>query len=226
MRTVGAIEAIGFVGHAHLLHHSQAGARHVQQGVFFRRVHGHAVLAAHGGVYKLDVYVVADSIDVAVAPLFKRVGGSGSATFFERPFVGAAGGVGLNFIGRAVDDIDAATIGFPTGDAGRKTLVGVGDAPVVFFLELVFFGIGSRVATEPELFDELLALIVGAEAFPSLLFLIRDDVGNVLIEPLFVGSFELFAQLFFLFAALSVGHGLGDGLALRGIRGGFLVSLS
>ena len=35
------------IGHAHLFHHREAGAGNHQQGVFFRRIHGHAVFAGH-----------------------------------------------------------------------------------------------------------------------------------------------------------------------------------
>ena len=45
VRAVGAIEALGLVGQAHLLSQGQAGAGNIQQGVLFRRVHGHVVLA-------------------------------------------------------------------------------------------------------------------------------------------------------------------------------------
>jgi hypothetical protein len=37
-----------------------------------------------------------------------------------------------------------AAVGLPTRDTGGEVLVGVRDAPVVLFLELVLFGVGSR----------------------------------------------------------------------------------
>ena len=69
---------------AHLFHHGQTSAGHIQQGVFFRRVHGHVIFAAHRSVDELDVDVIADSIDVPIAPLLKRVCGCRAAALFDR----------------------------------------------------------------------------------------------------------------------------------------------
>ena len=89
----------------------------------------------------------------------------------------------------------------------------------MLFLELVLGGIGSRVASQPELLDELLSLFIGGEPFPGLALLVGDDVHHVLVEPFFVGSFQLFAQFIFTPLALFFGQRLGHRLALRG--GGF-----
>jgi len=48
---------------------------------------------------------------------------------------------GLNLIRGTVDDVHAAAIGLPAGDASREMFVGVGDAAVVLFLEFVFDGV-------------------------------------------------------------------------------------
>jgi len=71
--------------------------------------------------------------------------------------------MGVNLIRRPVDDVDAAAVSFPAGDAlvGREVLVGVSDAPVVLFLEGIFRRIRIGIAALPELLDELLALFVG-----------------------------------------------------------------
>ena len=71
--------------------------------------------------------------------------------------------MGINFVGRTKHDIDASAIGPPARLAGGKMLVGIGDAAVMFFLVLVLFGVGSGVATQPELLDELVALFVVRE---------------------------------------------------------------
>src|ERR1700688_717890 len=120
----------------------------------------------------------------------------------------------FDFVGWAVNDVSAAAVGLPAGNARRIMLVSVGDAPVVFFLVLVFLGIRSGIAPQPELFDELLALVIRAQPFPGLPFLVGDDVGDVLIEPFPVRGLQLFAQLIFLSLALLVGHGFGYGFAL------------
>ena len=82
-------------------------------------------------------------------------------------------------------------------------LVGVGDAPVVLFLELVLDGIGRGVAAQPELLDELLALFVGLQALEGCLLLVGDDVGDVLVQPLLPGGLQLLsscASFFFCFS--------------------------
>ena len=104
--------------------------------------------------------------------------------------------MGLFFVGRAVGDVDAAAIGFPAGDAGGESLVGVSDAAVVLFLEFVFDGVRGGVAAQPELFDELLALFIGLQAFERGALFVGDDVGHVFIEPFAVRRLELFAQFF------------------------------
>src|ERR1039458_1754962 len=88
------------------------------------RVARHAVLARPGGVHELDDDVGADAIDVVVEPLLKWVGD------------GAAGRVRFDLIGRSVGDVNPAAVGLPTGNVGRRgrvMLVGICNAPVVFF---------------------------------------------------------------------------------------------
>ena len=45
----------------------------------------------------------------------------------------------LDFVRRAEHDVDAAAVGLPARNAGGEMLVGVGDAPVVLFLEFVLY---------------------------------------------------------------------------------------
>ena len=192
---VGIVEALRLVGHAHLLHQGEAGAGNVQQGVLFRRVHGHAELARHGGVDELDDDVVADAFDVAIAPLLEGEGGGLAAALFRGPLIGAARGVVFDFVRRAVRDVDAAAVGLPAGDARGVVLVGVRDAAVVLFLELVFDGVRGGVAAQPELLDELLALFVGLQALEGRPLFIGDDVGDVFVQPLAVRSLEFLLEL-------------------------------
>ena len=198
------LKALRLAGQAHLFHQGEAGAGNIEQSVLFRRVHGHVVLARHGGVDELDDDVVADAFDVAVAPLLERIGGGFAAAFFHGPLVGAAGGMRFDFVRRPVHDVDAAAVGLPAGDARSVMLVGVRDAPVVLFLELVFFGVGRGIAAQPELLDELLALFVGAQALERCPLLVGDDVGDVFVQPLLIRRFQLFAQLFACFFFCSV----------------------
>ena len=63
-------------------------------------------------------------------------------------------------------------------------LVGVSDPLVMFFAIFVLVGVRIGIAAQPELLDELLALFVGGELLESRPLLVRDDVGDVLVEPL------------------------------------------
>ncbi len=101
--------------------------------------------------------------------------------------------MGIDFIGRPKHDVHVAAVGLPSGDAGGEVLVGVGDAAVVFFLKLVFFGVGGGIAALPEGLNELVALFVVGELHERGFFFVADDPANIFVEPLAVG----FAQLDF-----------------------------
>ena len=66
----------------------------------------------------------------------------------------------FDLISRAPHDVDASAIGLPARNAGGEVLVGIGDAAVVLFLVFVLRSVGRRVAAQPELLDELVALLV------------------------------------------------------------------
>ena len=95
------------------------------------------VFAGTGGVDELDLDVFADAVQVAIAPQLPSIGGGGTAALLRRAVVGAAGGMRLDLIRRAPDDIDVAPVGFPAGYAGGKVFVGVGEAAVVLFPDRV-----------------------------------------------------------------------------------------
>jgi hypothetical protein len=118
------------------------------------------------------------------------------------------------FIRRAEGDVDPPAVGLPSRNAGGEALVGVGDAPVVLFFKLVFLRIRRRIAPQPELLDELLALLVGRKAPERRALFVGDDVEHVLVQPLFVRAFQLLAQFLFALAPLFFRHRLGDGLPL------------
>ena len=166
--------------------HREAGVGNVQQGVLLRRIHGHAEFARHGGIDEFDDDVGADAFDIAVAPLLER----DRWTFCRRLLPEAAHSCrprsGFDLVRRPVRDVDAAAIRLPSGDTGSVVLVGVSDAAVVLFLELVLDGIGRGIAAQPELLDELLALFVGLQPLEGLALFIGDDVDDVLVQPLLV----------------------------------------
>ena len=162
----------------------------MRESIFFRAVHGHVIVAAHAGVDELNHDFLANSFQVAIAPGFKREGGSLAATFFHGALVGSAGGMGFDFIRLAIHDVHAAAIGLPAGDAGSEMLVGVGDALVVLFFVFVLFSVGRGITTLPESFDEIVALFVVRELLEGGTFLVADNPDYVLIEPLFVGALD------------------------------------
>jgi len=88
----------------------------------------------------------------------------------------------VDFIGRTPDDVDMAAIGFPAGDAGGKMFVGVGDAAIVLFLEIVDGGVGIGIVVSPDDFDELLAFFVGAETLEGGTLFGGDDVDQVFVD--------------------------------------------
>src|SRR5204862_2544020 len=79
----------------------------------------------------------------------------------------------------------------PSGNAGSVMLVRVGDAFVVFLAIFVFVGVRVGIAAPPEFFDEPFTLVVGFQFLPGLALFVRDDIGHVLVEPVFVGFFQL-----------------------------------
>ena len=119
--------------------------------------------------------------------------------------------MGINGIRLAVHDVHATAVGAPSRNARGKMLVGVGDAPVVLFLEFVFFRVRSGIAPLPEVLDELVALRIGGQLLEGRHLFIGDDPAHVLIEPALVilGFFFQcgFALLFF-----------GDGALERVLR--------
>jgi hypothetical protein len=123
--------------------------RDVEQCILLAGIERHVVFACPCGVDELDHDVVADVVDVPVLPLLKGNGGYRAAALFGRPLVRAAGWMGVDFIRRPVDDVDAATVGLPAGDARSEVLAGVSNAAVVLFPELVFECARRGVAAQP-----------------------------------------------------------------------------
>ena len=192
---VAAHEAVAFFREPHLLGEREASARHVEQGVLFRGIQRHAVLARHRGIYEFNQYVLADTLDPAIAPDLEGVGRGHSAAFLIRSLVHPSGGVRFNLVGRTEGDVDAAAVGPPAGNARCVPLVGVGDPPVVLFPVFVLLRVGSGVSPQPELLDEVLALLVRRQANKSLLFFRGQDVADIFTHPLPEGSAQLVLKL-------------------------------
>src|SRR5215467_6482109 len=98
-----------------------------------------------------------------IAPDFPRIGAGFAAALFYGALISTARRMRFNFVWLAPDDVDAAAIGLPAGNAGRKALVSVRKAAVVLFLGGVDWRFRIGVAALPEKLRELVAFLVGRE---------------------------------------------------------------
>ena len=167
------------------------------------------VFARHRRIDELEHDVGSNSVDVAIPPGLEGISLGFATPLLDTPLVGTAGGVRLDLVGRAVHDIDPPAIGPPTLQAGRVLLIGVSDAPVIFFLELVLRVTGVGIAPLPEGLNELFPLIISGELLESTSFLVGNDVRDFFIEPLLIGALHFFlhrlAALLFRLVHLLVG---------------------
>jgi len=132
-------------------------------------------VAAAGFVYKGNGAVVANAFDVAIGP---DLSGEGFVCGF---------GVGINLVRRAVNDVNVAAIGLPTGcGGGSKALVGKGYTSIVFFLEFVRCRAWHRIAAFPKLLDEMIAFFSGGELNKGGAFRVIGDVNHVVVKPFVV----------------------------------------
>ena len=195
----------------------QASARHVQQRVLLGTVERHVIVATLAGVHELDVDVVADALDIPVVPGLKRKGRCLPPALFHGPLIATAGGVRVDAVRLAIGDVHVAAIGLPARLACCEMLVGVGDAAVVLFLELVLGRVGIRIAAQPEVLDEGLTLLIVRQALERLHLLVGDDPAHVLIQPLLVGPFNSCLSSFCClnFSLSLSGRSAGPGPAVR-----------
>src|ERR1700759_1354005 len=89
----------------------------------------------------------------------------------------------LNFIRSTEPDVQTAAVRLPAWNSRGEVFVRVSDAAVMFFFVFVLHRVGSRIPAQPELLDELLALVVGPEALERGPFLVRDDPRDILLQP-------------------------------------------
>jgi len=143
-------EAICLACHAHLLSNGEASARDHEQGVFLAAIHGHFVGTTHAIIDKLDLNLLPDVIDVAIAPFLERVSGCLSAAFVDRPFVLPARWMRFNLVRRPIDDINSSSVSPPSRNAGCIVVVRIFDPAIVLIFEFVVFAVGVGIATVPE----------------------------------------------------------------------------
>ena len=165
----------------------------MQQRVLLAAVDGEVVVAALASIHKLQIDVLPDALEITVVPRLEGEGGGFAAAFFHRPLVAAAGGMRVNGVGRAPGDVNPPAVRLPAGLAGRIVLVGVGDATIVLFAEFVLRRILVGVATQPEVLDESVALLVVAERPERLALLVGNDVAHILLQPRLVGPLQFLA---------------------------------
>ena len=173
---------------------------------------GDTVFTAAGRIDELDFYSRTDSRKIAIEPFFERISAGRSAAFSGVALIRAAGGMAVFLVRLSVHDVNASPVRLPSGNAGRKMLVSVGNAFVVLLAIFIFVGVGIRIAAAPEVFDETFALVVRLQFLKGLSFVIRDDVSDVFFEPVLIGLFQF---------RLDVARFLGRVLTL-GITLGFL----
>src|SRR5882672_496614 len=113
----------------------------------------------------------------------------------------------FNLVGGAIHDVHASAIRLPARDSSRKVIIGICHSAVVLFFEFVFFCIGGWIAALPEGFNELIALFIVGELFESRLFLVSDDPGNILIEPIAVVFTQFVLEGLGVFFFLLIGDG-------------------
>src|SRR4051812_5354190 len=93
----------------------------------------------------------------------------------------------FDLVGLAPHYVYATTVGFPARYARGVVLVRIGDALIILVAVLVFLGVGVRVASPPEIFDEVFAFLVGLQSVEGLFLFFRNDVGYIFVDPLLVG---------------------------------------
>src|SRR3974390_995948 len=108
----------------------------------------------------------------------------------------------IDLVRRAVNDVHATAVRHPARFPGRKVLIRVRDSAVVLFLVLILRSIGSGIAPQPELLNELVAFLIVGKLFESRQLLRSNDPAHVLVQPLFVGGTQFLLE------------GLGVGLLL------------
>lgn len=181
------------------------------------------VFASAGWIYEPQFDVIADVVEMAIAPDVKRVDGGRTAALLGRTIVGAACGVRIDFVGRPVKNVNPTAIGSPTGDARGEMLIGVSNAAIVLFAEGILWRIGIGIATAPEFFDVLFAFFVVGEAEKGRALIGSDDVGDFLVEPIGIGSAFFGELLGLLLAALRAFRPVWGGAAglerMWGMRG-------
>ena len=108
------------------------------------------------------------------------------------------------FIRLAKHDVNATAIRFPAGNTTGEIFIRVSNALVIILAVFVDVGVGIGITAEPELLNELFALIIRFQGLKGTALFIRNDVQHIFIHPFFVNTAQCFfsAGFFLFFAAL------------------------
>ena len=177
--------AADVVAPPHSLVLGQVGHRSVLEGVLLEGIERNAVFAGKGAIHEFDDDFLSQiyPVQVTVSPGDEGMGAGLSSPFPVGPVVGASPVVGLDLVRWTVHDVHAPAIGLPAHLARGETLIGVGDAPVVLVPELVDHGVRIGIPSQPELLDELVALLVVGQTVEGVSLIGSNNVGDVLLEP-------------------------------------------
>src|SRR5580704_13840426 len=103
----------------------------------------------------------------------------------------------LDFVRRPVHDVHASAVRLPSRNTRREMFVGIRDAAIVFFLKLVFDGVGRGIAALPEGLDKLVAFLIVRQLLECGTLLVRDDPAYVFVQPLFVRARHFLLEALF-----------------------------
>src|SRR5256885_14372585 len=92
------------------------------------------------------------------------------------------------------------------------------DAAVVFFFELVFYGVRGGVTPLPESFDEVIALLVIRELLEGGALFVRNDVGYVFIKPFFETAADFLLEALLVFLPLLLRQRAFEGIGFLILR--------
>ncbi len=125
----------------------------------------------------------------------------------------------VDFVRRAVHDVNTPAVGFPARNSRSEMLIGISDAAVVFLFVFVLFRVRRGVAALPEGFNKVVAFFVVRELLKGGSFLVGNDPNYVLVQPLLVDPAEFDLERFPLLLLLFIrGRALERIDFVRGLR--------
>src|SRR5687768_3831768 len=103
----------------------------MHQGVLFIRTHSHPVFAAHRLIDKLDFDIVADTVDVPIAPALKRKCRRGSTAFIDFAVIAPPRRMGFDLGRFSVGYVDPSAVCLPARYTRCEAFVSVDNAAIM-----------------------------------------------------------------------------------------------